>query len=389
MKFLHADAFYFPYEIKYGGFLELTDDGKFGEWLSELPENGAHAATVLDYTGYQIAPGLVDTHIHGFAGADVQDAKNPDFDGLLTTMSEGLLSAGVTSWLPTPLTASHEELLAICETIGATYKRAKGAKIRGIHLEGPFFTAPHKGAQNPKYMREGAMWEVKAWQKAARGLLRKISLAPERAQVTGFIRAATAAGIVIALGHSDATYDEALQAVEAGATNWTHTYNGMRGMTHNEPGMVGAALNIPNTYAELICDGHHVRPEACEILFKAKGATHMVLITDSMRAAGLPDGPYMLGEYEVEVRDGAAWLPTGRPAASILMLKNAVKNVVDWQLATPHEALMMATLTAAKSVALDNVCGQIKTGHDADFIVLDKEMTLVATYLDGKKRYEA
>jgi N-acetylglucosamine-6-phosphate deacetylase len=219
-------------------------------------------------------------------------------------------------------------------------------------------------------------------------MLKKVGLAPERAGSEDFIRKATKAGVAIALGHSNATYAQAVAGVQAGASLWIHTYNGMSALTHKEPGMVGAALTMPNTYAELICDGHHVMPAAAEIVVKMKGADHVVLITDSMRAAGLPDGPYMLGEYEVEVRDGAAWLPTGRPAASILTLNKAVKNVVDWGIATSAEALMMATLTPAKSVNIDDVCGQIKVGHEADFIVLDEKMNLQATYLNGEKRYE-
>ncbi len=377
--FIKADQFFYPYETKKGGFLEILD-GKFGEWTAALPKE----ADVVDYTGKWIAPGLVDTHIHGFGGADSQDAR---VDGIMNTMSEGLLSAGVTSFFPTPLTDSHEGLLKCCEVIGTHYNEATGAKIRGIFFEGPFFTEEHKGAQNPKYMRDAQIWEVEDWQNAAHGLLKKVGLAPERAGSEDFIRKATAAGVTIALGHSNATYKEAVAGVEAGATMWIHTYNGMSGLTHQEPGMVGAILNTPNTYAELICDGHHVRTEAAEIIIKMKGADHVVLITDSMRAAGLPDGPYMLGEYQVEVRDGAAWLPTGRPAASILTLNKAVKNVVDWGIATPAQAIMMGALTPAKSANIDEVCGQIKPGHDADFIVLDTKMNLEATYLDGVRRY--
>lgn len=379
--YIKAEQFFYPYEIKKGGYLEITD-GKFGEWTTEVPAE----AKIVDYTGKWIAPGLVDTHIHGFGGADSQDAE---VEGIMGTMSEGLLGAGVTSFFPSPLTDSHEGLLKCCEVIGTHYQEARGAKIRGIFFEGPFFTEEHKGAQNPKYMRDAKMWEIDDWQKAAHGLLKKVGLAPERAGSEDFIRKATQAGVVIALGHSNATYKQAVSGIEAGATVWIHTFNGMSGLNHNEPGMVGAILNTPNTYAELICDGHHVRPEACEIVIKMKGADHVVLITDSMRAAGLPDGPYMLGEYEVEVRDGAAWLPTGRPAASILTLKTAVKNLVDWGIATPAEAIMMASLTPAKSVNIDDTCGQIKPGYDADFIVLDKEMNLEFTYLNGKKRYEA
>ena len=352
--YIKADQFFYAYETKKGGFLEITD-GKFGEWTEEAPAG----ADILDYSGQSIAPGLVETHIHGFGGADAQDAE---VEGIMGTMSEGLLSAGVTSFLPSPLTDDHEGLKAVCTVVGEHYQEARGAKVRGIFFEGPFFTEEKKGAQNPKYMRDAKMCELEDWQEAAHGMLKKIGLAPERDGSEDFIRKATESGVVIALGHSNATY---------------------------EPAMVGAILNTPNTYAELICDGHHVRPEAAEIVMKMKGADHVVLITDSMRAAGLPDGPYMLGEYEVEVRDGAAWLPTGRPAASILTLKTAVKNVIDWGIATPAEAIMMASLTPAKSVNIDDVCGQIKPGLSADFIVLDNDFDLVATYLDGEKRYEA
>lgn len=379
--YIKADQFFYPYETKKGGYLEITDDGKFGNWQLAKPEK----ADLLDYTGKWIAPGLVDTHIHGFGGADVQDHE---VEGIMGTMSEGLLSAGVTSWLPSPLTADHEQLREVCAVVGEHFQEARGAKVRGIFFEGPFFTEEHKGAQNPKYMRDAKMWELEEWQKAAHGMLKKLGLAPERLGSEAFIREATEAGVVIALGHSNATYDQAVAGIEAGASVWVHTYNGMSGLNHREPGMVGAVLNTPNTYAELICDGHHVRPEAAQIVIKMKGADHVVMITDSMRAAGYADGTYKLGEYDVEVRDGAAWLPTGNLAASILKLKDGMKNVVDWGIATPEQAVMMTSLTPAKSVNIDNVCGQIKKEHAADFIVLKPDMSLVATYLDGVKRYE-
>lgn len=194
-------------------------------------------------------------------------------------------------------------------------------------------------------------------------------------------------GVAVALGHSNATYDQALAAIEAGASIFVHTYNGMSGFNHREPGMVGAALSTPNTYTELICDGHHVHPVAAKVMLQAKGAEHVVLITDSMRAAGLSDGEYMLGEFPVIVKNGAAHLKEGDSlAGSILMLKDAIKNVVDWEVATPEEAIMMATLTAAKSVGIDDRCGQIKKGLAADFIVLTPEMDLKNVYLDGVQR---
>lgn len=379
--FIKAKAFYYPYEVKKGGYLEIAD-GKFGAWWAEAPAG----AEILDYSDKSIAPGLVDTHIHGFGGADTNDRK---IEGITETMSEGLLAAGVTSFLPTAVTASHEELLEIAAEIGSNASKAKGAKIRGFFFEGPYFTEKYKGAQNPKYMRNPSYDELAEYGKAAQGLPIKIGIAPEREGTVEFVQKAVSQGYTIALGHSSATYAEAEAAVEAGATLWVHAYNGMSPLNHREPGMVGAVFNLPNTYAELICDGFHVTPQASQILMREKGTDHVVLITDSMRAAGLEDGEYYLGEFPVIVKDGAARLKdAGNLAGSILLLKDAVKNVVDWQIATPVEAVKMASFNAAKSVKLDELCGQIKAGLEADFIVLDDDLELTATYLDGRKVYE-
>ena len=381
-KYIKADQFFYPHGVRRDGFIELVD-GKFGKHVDQVSEG----AEIIDYSGYSIAPGLVDTHIHGFGGVDVMDNN---IEGTLHTMSEGLLSTGVTSFLPTTLTSSYEQLLAVTENIGARYQEATGAKIRGIYFEGPYFTEKYKGAQNPAYMKDPRMDEFRAWQKAANGLLNKIALAPEREGVEDFVRTITGEGVTVALGHSNATFDEAKKAVDAGASVWVHAYNGMRGLTHRELGMVGAMYELPHTYAELICDGHHVDPKACDILLKQKGTENIALITDCMTAGGLQDGDYMLGEFPVVVANGTARLKsTGNLAGSILKLKDGLKNVVEWGIANPHEAVMMASLNPAKSVHIDDVCGQIREGYDADFIVLDKDLELVATYLDGEKRYQA
>ena len=378
--YIKANKFYYPYETKLGGYLELVDDS-FGKWLSTVPEG----AQVLDYSGYEIAPGLVDTHIHGFAGADVMDNKEES----LATMSRELLSAGVTSFLPTGLTASFETLNKVCQTTAKFAGKETGARIQGLFFEGPYFTEKYKGAQNPSYMRNPSTSELDQWLASSKGLLKKIALAPEREGTAEFISYACKRGVVVALGHSDATYQEAVEAVEAGASVWVHAYNGMRGLNHREPGMVGAVYNIPNTYAELICDGYHVHICVCDILLHQKRPDHVVLITDCMSAGGQPDGNYMLGEYPVTVENGTARLKSnGALAGSILQLKDGVKNIVDWGLVSKANAIMMASLIPAISVGIDEVCGQIKEGHLADFIVLDKEMNLRATYLAGKKVYE-
>lgn len=263
-------------------------------------------------------------------------------------------------------------------------------KIQGIFFEGPYFTEKYKGAQNAAYMRNPSFEEFQGWQEAAKGMLLKIAVAPERDGSAEFIAKVVETGTKVALGHSDATYEQAVRGAEAGASIWVHAYNGMRGLTHRELGMVGAVYEIPHTYAELICDGHHVVPKACDILIKQKGHDHVALITDCMRAGGEPDGDYMLGEYPVIVENGTARLKDGgNLAGSILKLKDGIKNVVDWGIASQEEAVMMASLIPAKSVGIDDKCGRIKPGFDADFIVLDPNLELSETYLKGQKVYSA
>ena len=379
--FIKADKFFYPYATKVGGYLTLTTDGKFGKHVESIPED----SQVIDYSGKYIAPGLVDTHVHGYAGADVMDN---DKDGIIHTMSDALLSTGVTSFLPTALTASYEQLRDICQTIGEHSDEATGAKIQGIFFEGPYFTEKYKGAQNATYMRNPSFEEFQGWQEAAKGMLLKIAVAPEREGSADFISKVVASGTKVALGHSDATYEQAVRGAEAGASIWVHAYNGMRGLTHRELGMVGAVYEIPQTYAELICDGHHVVPKACDILMKQKGHDHVALITDCMRAGGEPDGDYMLGEYPVIVENGTARLKDGgNLAGSILKLNDGLKNVVVWGIVSPEQAVMMATLIPAISVGIDDKCGRIKPGFDADFIVLEKDLALAATYLNGQLVY--
>ncbi|MBP1041550.1 N-acetylglucosamine-6-phosphate deacetylase [Vagococcus sp. BWB3-3] len=378
--YIKADKFFLKSGVVGPGYLEITA-GLFGNVVAEIPEN----AEVTDYSGKWIAPGLVDTHIHGYLNHDVMDA---DADGL-KVMSEGLLSCGVTSYLPTTLTSSRELLTKVAKTIGDTYQEVQGAKIQGIYFEGPFFTEKYKGAQNPGYFLDPSLEVFNEWQEASGGIIKKIALAPEREGVTEFVETVTKQGVVVALGHSDATLVEAQKAVEAGASVFVHAFNGMRGLHHREPGMVGATMTLHDVYAELICDGHHVHKNAMDVLVKTKGHDHIALITDCMMAGGMPDGNYMLGEFPVVVAEGTARLESGNLAGSILKLKEALKNVVDWGMATPEQAVMMASLIPAVSCNIDDKCGMIAKGRDADFIVLTDKMELEATYLDGKCRYEA
>lgn len=338
-----------------------------------------------EYLGEIVAPGLVDTHIHGYAGKDIMNAE----EGALDVISKGLLECGVTSFLPTTLTDSKERTDAALKRVAAEYNDVKGAKVRGIFLEGPFFTEKYKGAQNPNYMSDPKIDYLKEWKEISDGLVNKIAIAPERAGAEDFIKKANAMGVKVALGHSDASFDEAVAAVDAGANIFVHTFNGMSGLHHREPGMVGAAM-ATDAISELICDGHHVNPNAAGILMNTKGRDKIALITDCMSAGGMADGDYKLGEFPVRVENGTARLKDGGSlAGSILKLKDGVKNVVDWEIADIFEAIQMASLVPAKSVGIDNICGKLHEGYDADFIVLDYDMNLKATYLNGGAAYKA
>lgn len=378
--FIYADKFFLNSGVKGAGYLDVTD-GIFGTYTKEKPEG----AEIIDQTGKWIAPGLVDTHIHGYKNHDVMDN---DAEGI-KVMSEALLSCGVTSFLPTTLTSSKERLKDVAETIGKVYQDVDGAKIQGIYFEGPFFTEEHKGAQNPSYFGDPDLDTFHEWQDASGGLIKKIALAPERKGVKEFVKTVTDEGVVVSLGHSNGTLEEAQEAVEAGASVFVHAYNGMRGLNHREPGMVGALLTLQHVFSELICDGHHVHPQAAEVLMEKAGHDHVALITDCMMAGGMPDGNYNLGEFPVVVKEGTARLDSGNLAGSILKLKEAIKNVVDWDIATPEQAIMMASYVPAVSCKIDDKCGMIAEGRAADFIVLEPNMDLVATYLDGVERYHA
>lgn len=374
-KVFKASKIFLENEILENAFM-VVEDNKITDFLTE------YAGEYEDFGDKIIAPGLVDTHVHGYKNADVTDA----IEGELNTMSVGMLEMGVTSFLPTTLTSSVEQLNKAVELIGKEYKDAKGAKIKGIFMEGPYFTEEFKGAQNPAYMSDPSIEQLKIWQDLSGGIIKKIAIAPERNGVEEFIKAAKEMGIYVALAHSNATSEEALNAVDAGANIFIHLYNGMRGLHHREPGMVGAAL-ASDAFAELICDGHHVHPTAAKIAVKTKGHDKVLLITDCMRAGGMGEGESHLGEFKVIVKDGTARLESGSLAGSILDLIDGVKNVKNWNIADLKQAVDMATKVPAKSVGLEDECGILAVGRDADFIVIDKDVNLYNTYVNGEKLF--
>ena len=361
----------------------LIEDGKFGQVSVEKPEG----VPVVDRMGYWVAPGFVDTHIHGFAGHDVMDC---DPEGL-NVVCERLAAEGTTSWLATTLTASAEKTGEACASVREALVSQKadddfvGTRTQGIFLEGPFFTEEHKGAQDPRYLVDPSLGLLDSWQEQAGGLIVKSALAPERDGALDYISGAVARGVRVAIGHSSATYGEAAAAVLAGAKVVVHTFNGMAAMHHRNPGIVGCAMTSQGVYAELIADGKHVDPVACETLVRSKGWEHVALITDCLSCGGLPDGDYFIGELPIELRDGAAFLKEGGNfAGSTLTLARAVRNVVDWGLVTAEQAIRMASEVPARSCGIADRCGSILPGRDADLVVLDAGMNLLETYVGGR-----
>ncbi|WP_322290300.1 N-acetylglucosamine-6-phosphate deacetylase [Paratractidigestivibacter sp.] len=376
---IKASKFLLPGAVQRGGYLTIQD-GVFGCWTAEAPDG----MPVVDCSGKWVAPGFVDTHIHGFYNHATDDC---DADGI-NASSEALLRHGTTSWLPTTFTDSAERIEAACASIAAADESRGagfvGARIQGIYLEGPFFTAAHVGAQNPAYLSDPNYELFSCWQEAAGGRIRKTALAPERDGSEAYCARVRAEGAVACIGHTDATFDQVLAAVNAGATCFVHTYNGMRGLHHREPGVVGAAMATRETYAELICDGYHVNPGAIRAMVNAKGWDHVALITDCLGPGGMPEGNYMSGGLPVVMRGGACYLVNGgNLAGSTATLAKVVKNVYDWDVVSAEQALRMATEVPARSAGIDGACGLILPSRPADFNVLNADLTLEATYLGG------
>lgn len=381
--FIHADKFFLENVTETGGYLEIDDNGNFGFYYSE---NKKPDGKIIDYVGKYVAPGLVDTHIHGLLNEDVMKS---DWDGI-NKISEGLLQAGVTSWVPTTITDSSDRLINICEKFAKHKGEETGAKILGLHFEGPYFTEKHAGAENTKYMCDPSIDELHKFRVASDNMLIKMSIAPERKGAKEFVRKAVKSGVIISLGHSASNFADAIACVEAGASMFCHTYNGMEPMSQHSPNLLGAAFSARLVTDELICDGHHVLQPTIRALIQAKGVEHICLITDCMQAGMMPDGDYVLGELPVYVEKGMARLKTkgNSLAGSVLLLKQAVENLVNWNIATPEDAIMMASYVPAMSIGKLAQCGSIKPDKPADFIVLNKDMTLCETYLNGVLRYK-
>jgi|YNPBryunderm2012_1023409.scaffolds.fasta_scaffold00960_5 N-acetylglucosamine-6-phosphate deacetylase len=368
----------------------VTDGGIFSNWVLVVEDDHIFSLTreaegiqVENLDDYFIVPGFVDVHTHGAVGYDIMDC-NPEG---IVKMAEFLASHGVTSFLPTTTTLDIETTLrAISAVETAKNLNKNGAKIIGIHLEGPFINPKHKGAQNEKYIIEPTREILEKLTSSS--LIRLVTIAPEVSGAIPAIKFFRDRGIYISLGHSDATYEDTLKAIMAGATQITHLFNGMRAFHHREPGIIGAGLVEDSLKCQIIADGIHSQFSAIRLVYRTKGYKNIILISDSMSATGLSDGEYELGGLNVTVRSGAPRLPDGRLAGSTLTLDVAVKNIVNKALIPLPFAVEMASKVPAESIG-EATLGSFSYGNRADIAVLDRGFNVVRTYIDGRLVYSS
>ena len=339
------------------------------------------ASEIIDVNGLFIVPGFIDVHVHGAVGFDTMDSTSE----AIHAMGDYFAQHGVTAFLPTTVTASKKDTETAVQAVANTNPSTTGARHIGIHLEGPYLSHEYRGAQPPQHLRPADPDEYKSWFES--GQVRLITVAPEVEGVSDLISAGSNAGVEFALGHTSATYEQVLAAAERGLRQATHTFNGMSGLNHRTPGSLGAILSDDRIWAQIIVDGVHVHPAVVKILIKAKGIDRTVVVTDAIRATGMPDGDYALGDQMVHVKDGIARTAAGGLAGSTLTMDQALRNVMEFADLNLAEALPMLTRVPAASIGIQDRKGSLAPGFDADVVLLDESHQVRMTIVGGKVVY--
>lgn len=352
----------------------------FNETIQQIQEEVPTDCHVIDAKGMYIAPGLIDVHVHGSCGADTMDQTKEAIE----VISAGISKNGVTSFLPTTMTMSQEDIYGALEVIRLCMNQPlNGAKVLGAHMEGPFINAIYKGAQLDKYIIKPSYQLIENYT----DVIKLVSYAPEMDENYSFTKEVKEkTDITLSIGHTNATYNQAKEAFNCGCSHVTHLFNAMTSLNHREPGVVGAALTS-DVFTELIADTIHVNQQLFQFVLDNKGKHKMVLITDSMRAGCMKDGVYDLGGQAVFVKDGAARLESGNLAGSVLMLNKAVYNFFKNTDLTIDEAIHMASLNPATSIGIANCKGSLEIGKDADISIFDEEMNCYLTIVEGREVY--
>lgn len=365
--------------------LLLIEDGRIAALTSRQHASIPGGARLVEFPGLVLAPGFLDIHVHGGAGHDVMQADA----GALAAMARHLARHGVTSYLPTTVTAPLDATLESLDKLGAAVESAAvsppieaRAQPLGVHLEGPFLSHAKRGVHPPEHLLPPSPELLDRLWQGARHRVSMMTIAPELPGALKTIAHAAGRGVAVSLGHSDSQSGPVEAAIAAGARHATHTFNAMRVLDHREPGILGAALADARLTADIIADGIHVHPQIVELFLRAKGAGGAVLITDAISATGMGDGRYRLGPFDVEVR-GDRCLREGRLAGSVLTLDRAVRNVVHlagWSL---QEAIRLATLNPARVIGVEGKKGLLAPGADADIVVLTPAGEVVRTITRG------
>ncbi|GMK37691.1 N-acetylglucosamine-6-phosphate deacetylase [Paenibacillus sp. CCS19] len=338
---------------------------------------------VIDGNGSWVLPGFIDVHVHGGAGHDFMDA---DEEGL-RAITRFHASHGTTGILATSLTASRDELTDVLDRVSRFMAAPMPyAQVLGVHFEGPFVSDKWKGAQNPEYILPPQPEWLEEWVSRYPGVIRLQTLAPESEGALDYIERLDSHGIVPACGHTDATYDQIIAAADRGLRHAVHTFNAMRPYHHREPGTVGAVLTDDRIIAEVIADGHHVHAAGIELLRRAKGPDRVILVTDAMAAAGMPDGDYRLGELPVTMTCGVARLTnSGNLAGSTLTMIGALQHMVR-EIGVPiADASRMASANPARQLGIDSVTGTLEVGKRADVLLLSDQLELERVWIGGQE----
>ncbi|MGL4738423.1 MAG: N-acetylglucosamine-6-phosphate deacetylase [Cellulosilyticaceae bacterium] len=348
-------------------------------------EGLAQADEAIDANGRYVGPGFIDIHIHGYDGVDTMDGTTE----AIAKIAKGVAENGVTSFLPTTMTMSKESIIRALEAARVVKAEAKtGAQILGVHMEGPYFNIAFKGAQNPEYLVNPGQAEID-FVKSYQDIIKVVSIAPEIEGAKEFIKVISEeTDITLSMGHTAATFEEAMEGIACGISHTTHLFNAMTPLHHRNPGVVGAAL-ASDVSCEAICDTIHINPGLFPLIEKTKAASNkFVLVTDCMCAGGCPQGEYALGGQKVIVNENSARLEDGTLAGSILRLNQAVKNVVAHTDTCIAKAIEYASLNPAKVIGVDGFKGTLDAGKDADLIIFDQDMTIHRTIGKGKTIYE-
>lgn len=369
--------------------LVLCEDGKIqfvGSGKDATPESGSQ---IIQASGCVVMPGFIDTHFHGSGGDDVM-ANGAEG---IRRISRALLKFGTTGYLATTIAARHSELMkAIEDTIAAETAddhTPEAAEVLGLHIEGPYINLKFKGAQPVEGIRDPNFDECRELISAAGGRIKIMTMAPELPGGMELIAFLKANDVEASLGHSEADYDTALAAIEAGATRATHLYNAMSGVHHRKPGLASACLNEPGIQAELICDGVHVHPRMAQLAWRAKGRDSLTLITDATAAQGVGDGNFTLGDFQIQVRGPLCTLMDGVTiAGSVLTMNRAIGNAIDFTGMSLIDAAHTASLAPAKVCGVENRKGSIEIGKDADLAILKPDFSVSHTIRAGVVAYQ-